>query len=306
VVDYQTPVWKEQGIRVSNGKISLSNGRNQPPLILSLPNDYHTANIRKVELTWCADHYELCLTIDTGETNPPLIRKVKTAGVDLGEINIAACVSEDGEAIVVTGRHLRSVKQLRNKRHAELTGRIDQCQKGSRRWKRLKQRKAQASAKLYRQQRDILHKASRQVIEFCREQEVAHISMGDVRDIGDGVDLGKEANQKISQWPHGQFAKYIEYKARRYGISTTQDPEDYSTRTCCHCGQVKANVKGRVYNCSGCGVITPRDANGGANICSRKRYGKYGHVQVNAIKYLRPISVGRSRAVDTRPCCSFA
>jgi putative transposase len=167
----------------------------------------------------------------------------------------------------------------------------------------LKQRKAQASAKMYRQQRDILHKASRQVVEFCREQEVAHLSIGDVKDIATGLNHGRHNNQKLSQWPHGQFANYIEYKARRYGISTTQDPEDYSTRTCSHCGQVKASVKGRVYNCSGCGVTTSRDANGGANICSRKRYGKYGHVQVASITYLRPISLGRSRAVDTRQRC---
>jgi putative transposase len=155
---YQTVTWKDQALRVRDGRIVLSNGRGRQPVTLKLSAEYHDADIRKAELTWRADHYELCITLDTGEVNPPLLRRVKTAGVDLGEINIAAVVTEDGKGIVVSGRHLRSVKRLRNKRHAAYSQHLSRCEKGSRRWRRLKKRKAQASAKLERQQRDILHK----------------------------------------------------------------------------------------------------------------------------------------------------
>src|SRR5689334_22501580 len=82
---YQTVTWKDQGLRQRDGRLILSNGRGRDPLILSLPLEYRSANIRKAELLWRADHYELALTIDTGTSNPPLIRRVKTAGVDLGE-----------------------------------------------------------------------------------------------------------------------------------------------------------------------------------------------------------------------------
>ncbi len=300
---YQTVIWKEVAIhRQDDGKLSLSNGRKVPPLILPIPGEYLASDIRKAELTWRADHYELCLTIDTGIVNPPPKESGQVAGVDLGEVNIAAVVTEAGDALVVSGRALRSVKRLRNKRHAALDSLISRCKPGSKRHRRLVKSKAKASAKMYRQQRDILHKASRQVVAFCQANDVKSIAVGDVRDVQDGVDLGPKSNQKISQWPHGQFVKYVAYKSAEQGMKADYIPEDYSTRTCSCCGLVKNSApRGRVYACPGCGAVIHRDANGASNICSRARYGSYGFVQVQTIMYLRPI--WRCRAFDTGQRC---
>jgi putative transposase len=162
--------------------------------------------------------------------------------------------------------------------------------------------KAKASAKMYRQQRDILHKASRQVVEFCQANDVKSIAVGDVRDVQDGVNLSTNSNQKISQWPHGQFVKYVAYKSAEYGMKAGYIPEDYSTRTCSCCKHRKKNApRGRVFTCPRCGAVIHRDANGGSNICSRARHGSYGHVQAHTIMYLRPL--GRSRAFDTGQRC---
>jgi putative transposase len=166
-------------------------------------------------------------------------------------------------------------------------------------------------AEMYRQQRDILHKASRQVVEFCQANDVKSIAVGDVRDVQDGVNLSTNSNQKISQWPHGQFVKYIAYKSAEQGMKTDYIPEDYSTRSCSWCRRVaKRAPRGRVYACPRCGAVIHRDANGASNICSRARYGSYGFVQVQTIMYLRPIclrathrQIGRSRAFDTGQRC---
>ena len=300
---YQTVVWKESAIHwIEDGHILLSNRKNNQPLILTVPDEYIGVDIRKAELTWRADHYELCLTIDTGIVNPLPKQSGQMAGVDLGEINIAAVATEAGDALVVSGRALRSVKRLRNKRHAALDALISRCKPGSKRHRRLVKSKAKASAKMYRQQRDLLHKASRQVVEFCQANDVKAIAVGDVRDAQDGVNLSTNSNQKISQWPHGQFVKYVAYKSAEYGMQTDYIPEDYSTRTCSWCRRVAKRVpRGRVYTCPGCGAVIHRDANGAGNICSRARYGSYGFVQVQTIMYLRPL--GRSRASDTGQSC---
>jgi putative transposase len=300
---YQTVVWKQAAIRrQDDGKLSFSNGKKVPPLILLVPDEYINSDICKAELTWRADHYELCLTIDTGLVNPPPKEIGQIAGVDLGEVNIAAVVTEAGDALVVSGRALRSVKRLRNKRHAALDSLISRCKPGSKRHRRLVKSKAKASAKMYRQQRDILHKASRQVVKFCQANEVKSIAVGDVRDIQDGVDLSTNSNQKISQWPHGQFVQYVAYKSAEDGMKTGYIPEDYSTRTCSRCKRRRKNApRGRVFTCPRCGAVIHRDVNGGSNICSRARYGSYGSVQAQTIMYLRPLR--RSRAFDTRQRC---
>jgi putative transposase len=197
---------------------------------------------------------------------------------------------------------LRSVKQLRNKRHASLTSWIARCKPGSRGHRKLAKSKVRASAKLRRLQRDILHKASRQVVEFCQANDVCEIVVGDVRDIQNGVNLGKNANQKIGQWPHGQFIQYLSYKARRYGIRVEQSSEDYPTRTCSCCTTVKAHApRGRVYTCAGRGTVIHRDVNGACNFCSRACHGTYGLL----LMYLQPVSwssskpLWRSRAFET-------
>jgi putative transposase len=134
---------------------------------------------------------------------------------------------------------LRACKQWRNKVHSLLQEKLSRCQAGSRRARRLARRKARTSAKVYRQQRDLLHKAARQVLTFCQTEGVSRIAVGDVRDIQTGVSLGKRTNQKISQWPHGQFARYLAEKAALLGMSVEWIDEAYSTKTCSHSGHVQ-------------------------------------------------------------------
>ena len=173
-----------------------------------MPKPYHDLTIRTAELLWRADQYAVALTVATSNDQAQRIPG-PVAGVDLGEINIAAAVTQDGQGLVLNGRYLRSIKRLRNKRHAALTSKRDCCTAGSRRWKRLQAAKARASAALYRQQRHVLHTASRRLVQWLDGQQVGGMAIGDVRDIADGTDKGRKQNQKLSQWAHGQFVGYL-------------------------------------------------------------------------------------------------
>jgi putative transposase len=290
---YQTVVWKDQALTVlPSGYLRLPTGAQRPPLLLPLPEEYQRANLRRVEVTWRADHYELCLTLDTGEILPPPLACGEVAGVDLGEVHVAAVTTTRRHALVVSGRQLRACKQWRNKVHSVLQEKLSRCQPGSRRAKRLTNRKAHLSAKLYRQQRDLLHQAARKVVDFCQAEGVSWIAVGDVRDIQTGVSLGKQTNQKISQWPHGQVARYLREKAARLGIRVDWIDESYSTKTCSVSRHVhSSSPRGRRFRCAGCGARVHRDVNGANNICSKAMYGVYGKVQADTVKYLRPIGV---------------
>jgi putative transposase len=290
---YQTVIWKDQALTVlPSAQLRLPTGAQRPPLLLPLPVEYQTANLRRAELTWRADHYELCLTLDTGEPLPSPLPAGAVAGVDLGEVHLAAVTTTKRHALVVSGRQLRACKQWRNKIHSVLQAKLSRCQPGSRRAQRLLKRKAQVSAKLYRQQRDLLHQAARKVVDFCQTDGVSRLAVGDVRDIQTGVSLGKQTNQKISQWPHGQFARYLSEKAARLGMVVEWIDEAYSTRTCSHSGHVQSSSpRGRRFRCAGCGARIHRDVNGANNICSKAAYGRYSQVRADTVKYLRPIGV---------------
>ena len=103
------------------------------------------------------------------------------------------------------------------------------------------------SARFYRQQRHILHTASKRLADFVRQQGVTKLAIGDVRDIADGAGKGRKTNQKLAQWARGQFEAYVRYKARRFGCTTEHLLEDYSTRTCSCCGHMQSSApRGRV------------------------------------------------------------
>ena len=288
---YQTVVWKDQALTIlPSGSLRLPTGAQRPPLLLPLPEDYRLAHLRRAEWTWRADHYELCLTLETGEALPPPLPEGAVAGIDLGEVHIAAVTTTNRQALVVSGRQLRACKHWRNKVHRVLQEQLSRCQVGSRRTKRLLKRKAQASAKLYRQQRDLLHQAARKVVNFCAQEGVTHLAVGDVRDIQTGVSLGKQTNQKISQWPHGQFTRSLTEKAACVGITVEWIEEAYSTRTCCVSGHIQpSSPRRRHFRCLGCGARVHRDVNGASNICSKAVYGVYSKIQADTVKYLRPI-----------------
>ena len=290
---YQTVIWKDQGVVWDRpGCIGLKNGQGSPYLYLPVPDCYWGTSVRRVELLWRADHYELALTLDPGQALPMPAPAGDIAGIDLGEVHVAAITTTRRHALVLSGRLLRSWKQWRNKSHARLSEKLDRCTPGSRRRKRLLKAKAKTSAKCYRQQRDFLHKAAKQTVNFCAAESVARIVVGDVRDIQDGVSLGKVTNQKISQWPHGQFFRYVAEKAARQGIQVEWIDESYSTKTCSHDGYVhKDSPRGRRFRCAGCGVRLHRDVNGANNICSKGVHGVYAKVQADTVKYLRPIGV---------------
>ena len=91
---YQTVIWKDQALQIlPNGLLRLPTGGQRHPLVLPLPAEYHSANVRRVELTWRADHYELCLTLDTGAALPPSLPAGAVAGVDLGEGACGRCLA---------------------------------------------------------------------------------------------------------------------------------------------------------------------------------------------------------------------
>ena len=63
---YQTVVWKDQALTVlPSGILRLPTGGQRPPCCCRCRRSISRANLRRAELTWRADHYELCLTLDT-------------------------------------------------------------------------------------------------------------------------------------------------------------------------------------------------------------------------------------------------
>lgn len=257
--------YKRSAMLVKDGKLRLSNGKGNAPLVLSWPWKLP----QTVVIHWMGSEYEAIATYAEPSLYGPF-PPGKVAGIDLGEIHLA--VAHDGtETHILNGRLLRSKVQYRNKLQAELNSRIDgRMKKGSKRRKRLIRSKKRQLAKIKQQIKDIEHKQTTRLITTLHQNGVRTVVIGDVRDIRQDNDVGHTNNQKIHQWSHGSVRFKLTYKASRSGIAVTLQDEHYTSRTCCACGFVRSKVKGRVFRCPQCGWSYHRDGVGSINI--RQKY----------------------------------
>jgi putative transposase len=253
--------WKSSAIKVKDGKLRLSNGQGNEPLII----DWAWDTPKLVEMGWDGKQYEIRACYATVE--PVAISEGIVAGVDMGEIHLA--VAHDGEqTYILNGRALRAKRQYQNRLKAKLSSRIDEMKRGSKSRKRLIRSKQRQLAKLNNQIKDIQHKQTTRLVSTFKSRNVQTVVIGDIRDIRKSVDYGKKANQKIHQMLHGQTRQMITYKAEKLGMQVKLQDERYTSQTCPSCGK-RHKPKNRLYKCS-CGFRFHRDGVGAINI--RKKY----------------------------------
>ena len=172
---------------------------------------------------------------------------------------------------ILNGRLLRSKRQYQNKLKAKLSTMIDVKKKGSRRRKKLIKSKQKQIKRLQHHVNDIERKQSSRLISTLHANGVQTVVIGDVRDIGQDLDVGSKNNQKVHQWSHGSIRHKLTYKAEWLGMDVHLQDEHYTSRTCPMCQHVrKSKGQGRVFRCPKCHWTYHRDGVGAINI--RQKY----------------------------------
>jgi len=294
--------WKKDGFVVHpNGlielKMCLINGKRQPPIMVRVFN-IPKGQIKEIELIWDGK-LMLAISYEDG-LQPKENNHQGIAAIDMGEIHGIACIADNGRALVITSRKLRSQKRLRNKKYAELQKKLSRCQKGSRRWKKLRRALAKTLQKTERQQRDILHKSSCRFVRWAEANRIGQAVVGNVEGVQRNTKAhrknpkkkhrSRKVNQKLSQWPFGILLWYLTYKLAAAGIDLIKTDESYTTQTCPVCNR-KKKVSGRTFRCY-CGYAEHRDIHGAKNILAKYKYGEIKDlgIKITKVTYLRPAS----------------
>jgi len=158
---YHAIPFKESAISLKNGILRLSTGKGNEPV--ALPWKYAKPKFR--EISFNGKEYVLNATYAVEAQNQAAGND--TAGIDLGEIHIAAVATGQG-VFIANGRELRSKRRYQNKVKARFQRKMDKRKRGSRRWKRLNKAKKKTLAKLNNQINDILHKQTTKVVEALK------------------------------------------------------------------------------------------------------------------------------------------
>jgi len=258
--------------------------RKQKPIKCHMKNI--PENIVEIELIY---RNGLKLAIKTKyENDNILIQSENEASIDLGEIHSITSIDNNLNAIIITGRKIREVKQLRNKHLSKLRSRRSKCTKYSRQYK--KYSKAIQKLKYITDKKilDIVHKTTKYYLDYCIRNNIRKVYYGDldscIRDTKKEKRGGKKTRQKLSQWNYGQIVLQLINKLSRYGIELVKVKEYYTSKKCPICKTLNS-PKGRNYICDNCNYSIHRDINGAINILNDNS--KYNISKYKTLKYLQ-------------------
>jgi putative transposase len=143
--------------------------------------------------------------------------------IDLGLNNYATCVNNVGNSpFFINGRIMKSFNHWFNKKRANWMSFIGN--KGTS--KRLEQLNNYRNCWI----EDKNHKISREVVDYCVQNDIGHIIIGKNEGWKTGINLGKKTNQKFVELPHAKLIQKMEYKAKLVGIQVTLTEESYTSK----------------------------------------------------------------------------
>ncbi|KAI3432514.1 hypothetical protein D9Q98_004063 [Chlorella vulgaris] len=79
--------------------------------------------------------------------------------------------------------------------------------------------------------------------------------------------IGRKTTRQMLHLRHYTFRQRLHHVAKLTGTVVREVTEEYTSKTCGNCGEIKANLGGaKTYRCQECGVCLDRDGNGARNI----------------------------------------
>jgi IS605 OrfB family transposase len=266
-------------------RLGLAKGAAALVVTLSRPIPYPPEQVRSVELVAHNGTLTLTVSAEVPVVTHPRADPTRTAGVDLGIVHLYAVAGPDGEALLVSGRAVRSEhflhledtkarhRKMSAKRSAQQPRGGSSAERGSRRWGKSRRALRKASARHRARTRDAQHNAASRVVAWCVARRVGVLVVGDPKGICER-DLGAVQNKRLRDWSRTHLMRCLVDKAELHGIAVVKIDERGSSSTCPSCGRRVPKPKGRAFACAYCRYTGHRDLVGAHNI-ARAAGGKH-------------------------------
>lgn len=188
-----------------------------------IPN---TAKLMQIRFVPQNGEYKMEVVYEIGipETNNTSSR---IASIDLGVDNLMTITTNCGtDPFVINGRPLKSINQYYNKQIAQMRSELKK--NNGKDWSN---RMKNFTAKRNRKVDNYIHKATKQVIDFCIEHNIDTLVCGYNIGWKQNSDIGKQNNQKFTQIPYLSIVSRLAYKCENAGIIFKQTEESYTSGT---------------------------------------------------------------------------
>lgn len=287
---YYVTGWDSQAIKIKGNRIIMSKpliktekgNKKQQPLIChakDIPD-----NIVQIELIY-RNGYKLSIKYIEKSSYLQIDSK-NVSAIDLGEIHSITSIDNNGNAIIITGRKMRSIKQRRNKMQANIYSLMSNCKKNSNQYNKYLKASRNLSHTHNKMILDCVHKITKQYVDYCILNNISTVFYGDLDSATRNTKgrVRSATGQKLQQFNHGEITRQLENKLSRYGIKMIKVKEYYTSKKCPMCKELN-NPLGRNYTCKHCGYRQHRDIVGAMNILNDNT--DFNVTKYSNLKYLR-------------------
>lgn len=246
-------------------------------------------NFKTISFIPFYNRIKVVITYETEELNTDLNLN-DYLSIDLGMNNLCSCVSKD-DCFILNGKPLKSINQYFNKELNKL--RSERPLKGDKQDFNYNSFKIKnLSLKRELKITDILHKASKYLVNYCVKHKIGTIVFGRNKEWKDSIQLGKQTNQNFVSIPFYKLLKMLEYKCKMIGINLVTQEESYTSKcdslafeeVKCHEKYKGSRIKRGLF-LSSLSKVLNADINGALNILR-----KYLHLkEVNEFPVIQEI-----------------
>ena len=230
----QEIIFTKYAIRIEGNKIKLSLSKNMQekykvkslnfliPRKLRKLVDFSKTKIIKIKQEGSSIEMNV---IYEKEEKAQVIANTNIMAIDLGLNNIVACTNKDNaNSLLVSGKEAKCKNKYINEKIRKLQQIQMKMEKTSKNFKNTNQ-----INRLYEYRKNYMntymHKVSKMVIEYAKENKCGIIVIGDLKDIKQGMDY----NKNFVQIPINKLVQKIEYKAKLEGIKVEKISEKYTS-----------------------------------------------------------------------------
>ena len=157
----------------------------------------------------------------------PMLDNNKYISIDLGLDNFVTVVNNCGlKPFVINGKGLKSINQYYNKQvsyYNSISKRMNGLDYTNRISKITNKRNNKVD--------DFIHKASRYIVDYCRDNKINTIIIGNNKNWKQNSKMSKVVNQNFISIPYYKFIEKVKYKAEEIGINIIITEESYTSGT---------------------------------------------------------------------------
>jgi len=191
----------------------------------------------------------------------------KVMAIDVGVINTAVTIDNQGNSTIYKGGELLSTQRYYNKTIGKLQSTL--TKQFPKRHSSNTLRKL--NKKRNNQMNQMIHTISKNIVNEAKEKNIKTIVVGDITDIRKDKHWRKKQSQKLHSWSFSKLIQQIEYKTTLSGIRFVRVSEMNTSKTCSICGTIRKSnrVKRGLYKCKICSNVINADINGATNILKK-------------------------------------